>query len=52
MYPNGKLFEVKLEILSSGVERVEQGRPREQIILGWSDQSKDNNIISYQVDKI
>ena len=42
MYPNGRLFGVKLEAPRSRVERVDQGRSREQIGLGWSDKSENN----------
>ena len=36
MDPNGKLFEAKLEVPRSGVERSEEGRAIKQIGLGWS----------------
>ena len=44
MDPNGNLFEVKLEVLSSGVKRSDQVRASEQIGLGWGEQSKYNHI--------
>ena len=40
MYPNGNSFKAKLVVLSSRVDRVEQGIAREQIGLGWSDKSR------------
>ena len=40
--PNGKLFKAKLEVPRSTVERAEQGRSSEKIVLGWIDQSKEN----------
>ena len=45
MDPNGKLFLVKLEVLRSGGEREDKGRVSKHIGLGWSDHSKENQII-------
>ena len=46
MDPNCNLFQAKLEVPSSGVEREEQGRASEHIGLGWGEQSKENQRIS------
>ena len=46
MDPNGKLFEAKLEVPRSRVEREDQRRTSEHIVLCWSEQSKDNQIIA------
>ena len=45
MDPNGRLFWATSEVLMRRVERAEQGRAIKQIGLGWSEQSKDNQII-------
>ena len=42
MDPNGSLFYAKSEVPKGGVERVEQVRASENIGLGWSEKSKDN----------
>ena len=46
MDPNCKLFEGKVEVLSSGVDREEQGRVKDHIGLGWIEQSKYNQRIA------
>ena len=42
MYPNGNLFEPKLDVTRSGVERAFQGRARKKISLGWSENSRED----------
>ena len=42
MFTNGNLFQEKLEVPRSGVDRAYQGRVIKQIILGCSEQSKEN----------
>ena len=37
MFTNGNLFQEKLEVPRSGVDRADQGRVRKQIGLDWSD---------------
>ena len=39
---NGNLFYAKLEGTKGGLEREEQGRASDQVGLGWSEKSKDN----------
>ena len=42
MGPNGNILKEKLEVLRIRVERIQQGRARNQIELDWSDKSKEN----------
>ena len=44
MYPNGKLFKDKIEFPRSREERAEQGRANDQIVLGWSEQSREDQV--------
>ena len=51
MDPNGRFFLEKPEAPRSEVDRAEQGRAINQIGLGWSDQSKENNSRAELVDQ-
>ena len=46
MGPTGNLFYAKLQFPKGGVERADQGRASELIVLGWSEQSEGNQIRS------
>ena len=45
MDTNCKLFEAKIEVTRSGLEREEQGRASDHFGLGWSEKSKENQRI-------
>ena len=48
MYPNGNLFEEKMEVPRTGVDRKEQGRAIKRIGLDWCDQIREDKSISDQ----
>ena len=42
MYPNGNLFEPKLDVTRSGVERADKRGDRKNILLGWIKNSRED----------